>query len=58
MIVPIYTGRGYRFGMAYSVTDLRILRSHAGYSPLGAATKSAEYPLEVFGNVVSPGIRT
>ena len=27
---PLRVGRGYRLGMAYSVTDLRILRNYAG----------------------------
>src|SRR6201987_5219199 len=30
MIAPRRVGRGYRLGMAYSVTDLRILKSFAG----------------------------
>jgi len=29
MIAPLRVGRGYRLGMAYSVTDLRILKSYA-----------------------------
>jgi acetoacetate decarboxylase len=29
-IAPRRVGRGYRFGMAYSVTDLRILRNYVG----------------------------
>ena len=29
-IAPLRVGRGYRLGMAYSVTDLRILKSYAG----------------------------
>jgi acetoacetate decarboxylase len=29
-IAPVRVGRGYRLGMAYSVTDLRVLRSYAG----------------------------
>jgi acetoacetate decarboxylase len=28
-IAPLRVGRGYRLGMAYSVTDLRILRNYA-----------------------------
>jgi hypothetical protein len=28
LIAPVRLGRGYRLGMAYSVTDLRILRSY------------------------------
>jgi len=28
LIAPVRVGRGYRLGMAYSVTDLRILRSY------------------------------
>jgi acetoacetate decarboxylase len=27
LIAPLRVGRGYRLGMAYSVTDLRILES-------------------------------
>ena len=30
LIAPLRVGRGYRLGMAYSVTDLRILMSNAG----------------------------
>jgi acetoacetate decarboxylase len=30
MIAPLRVGRGYRLGMAYSVTELRILKSYAG----------------------------
>ena len=30
MIAPRRVGRGYRLGMAYSVTDLRILRNYVG----------------------------
>jgi hypothetical protein len=30
LIAPLRVGRGYRFGMAYSVTDLRILKNLAG----------------------------
>jgi hypothetical protein len=30
LIAPLRVGRGYRLGMAYSVTDLRILRNYAG----------------------------
>ena len=30
LIAPLRVGRGYRLGMAYSVTDLRILKSYAG----------------------------
>ena len=30
MIAPLRVGRGYRLGMAYSVTDLRILKTSAG----------------------------
>ena len=30
LIAPVRVGRGYRLGMAYSVTDLRILRNYAG----------------------------
>ena len=30
LIAPLRVGRGYRLGMAYSVTDLRILTSNAG----------------------------
>ena len=29
LIAPLRVGRGYRLGMAYSVTDLRILKNHA-----------------------------
>jgi hypothetical protein len=29
LIAPLRVGRGYRFGMAYSVTDLRILKNYA-----------------------------
>jgi acetoacetate decarboxylase len=29
-IAPLRVGRGYRLGMAYSVTDLRILKNYAG----------------------------
>jgi hypothetical protein len=28
-IAPLRVGRGYRLGMAYSVTDLRILKNYA-----------------------------
>ena len=28
LIAPLRVGRGYRLGMAYSVTDLRILKNH------------------------------
>jgi hypothetical protein len=28
-IAPLWVGRGYRLGMAYSVTDLRILMNYA-----------------------------
>lgn len=28
-IAPLQVGRGYRLGMAYSVTDLRILKNYA-----------------------------
>jgi acetoacetate decarboxylase len=27
-LAPLRVGRGYRLGMAYSVTDLRILKSY------------------------------
>ncbi len=27
-IAPLRVGRGYRFGMSYSVTDLRILKTY------------------------------
>lgn len=30
LIAPLRVGRGYRLGMAYSVTDLQILRTNAG----------------------------
>jgi acetoacetate decarboxylase len=30
LIAPLRVGRGYRFGMAYSVTDLRILKNYVG----------------------------
>jgi hypothetical protein len=30
MIAPQRIGRGYRLGMAYSVTDLRILKNYVG----------------------------
>ena len=30
LIAPLRVGRGYRLGMAYSVTDLRILKTYAG----------------------------
>lgn len=30
LIARLRVGRGYRLGMAYSVTDLRILKSNAG----------------------------
>jgi hypothetical protein len=30
LIAPLRVGRGYRLGMSYSVTDLRILKSYAG----------------------------
>jgi hypothetical protein len=30
LIAPVRVGRGYRLGMAYSVTDLRILKSYTG----------------------------
>jgi hypothetical protein len=30
MIAPRRVGRGYRLGMAYCVTDLRILRNYVG----------------------------
>jgi acetoacetate decarboxylase len=30
LIAPVRVGRGYRLGMAYSVTDLRILKNYAG----------------------------
>lgn len=33
MIAPLRVGRGYRLGMAYSVTDLRILKTRAGTAP-------------------------
>lgn len=29
LIAPLRVGRGYRLGMAYSVTDLRVLRNYA-----------------------------
>jgi acetoacetate decarboxylase len=29
-LAPLRVGRGYRLGMAYSVTDLRVLKSYAG----------------------------
>ena len=29
LIAPVRVGRGYRFGMSYSVTDLRILKNYA-----------------------------
>jgi acetoacetate decarboxylase len=29
-ITPVRVGRGYRLGMAYSVTDLRVLKNYAG----------------------------
>jgi hypothetical protein len=29
LIAPLRVGRGFRLGMAYSVTDLRILKSYA-----------------------------
>jgi hypothetical protein len=29
LIAPLRIGRGYRLGMAYSVTDLRILKNYA-----------------------------
>jgi acetoacetate decarboxylase len=29
LIAPLRVGRGYRLGMAYSVTDLRILKNYA-----------------------------
>jgi hypothetical protein len=29
VIAPLRVGRGYRLGMAYSVTDLRILKNYA-----------------------------
>lgn len=30
LIAPLRVGRGYRLGMAYSVTDLRILKTNTG----------------------------
>jgi hypothetical protein len=30
LLAPLRVGRGYRLGMAYSVTDLRILKNYAG----------------------------
>ena len=30
LTAPLRVGRGYRLGMAYSVTDLRILKNYAG----------------------------
>ena len=30
LIAPRRIGKGYRLGVAYSVTDLRILKSNAG----------------------------
>jgi hypothetical protein len=30
VLAPLRIGRGYRLGMAYSVTDLRILKTHTG----------------------------
>jgi acetoacetate decarboxylase len=30
LIAPLRVGRGYRLGMAYSVTDLRVLKNYAG----------------------------
>ena len=30
LIAPLRVGRGYRLGMAYSVTDLKILKNYAG----------------------------
>ncbi len=30
LLAPLRAGRGYRLGMAYSVTDLRILKNYAG----------------------------
>ena len=30
VLAPLRIGRGYRLGMAYSVTDLRVLKTHAG----------------------------
>ncbi|KAL7926078.1 acetoacetate decarboxylase [Trichoderma austrokoningii] len=32
LIAPLRVGRGYRFGMSYSVTDLRVLRDYAAES--------------------------
>jgi acetoacetate decarboxylase len=32
-IAPLRVGRGYRLGMAYSVTDLRILKNYAACRP-------------------------
>ena len=29
-LAPIRTGRGFRFGMSYTVTDLKILEDYAG----------------------------
>jgi len=29
LIAPLRVGRGYRLGMSYSVTDLRILKDYA-----------------------------
>ena len=29
LIAPLRVGRGYRLGMSYSVTDLRILKNYA-----------------------------
>ena len=29
-IAPMRVGRGYRLGMSYSVTDLRVLKNYAG----------------------------
>jgi hypothetical protein len=31
-IAPLRVGRGYRLGMAYSVTDLRILKNYVSYA--------------------------
>ena len=40
LIAPLRVGRGYRLGMAYSVTDLRILKN----MPSSSLTKAAVEP--------------
>ena len=45
LIAPLRVGRGYRLGLAYSVTDLRILTSTAGQLPVSMP----EFPDNVTG---------